>query len=60
MKLMHKTKIMENKMKETLIEQTRKIDEIINTLRTKFGDDFEDEINYLEIVKNNLLDQASK
>lgn len=57
---MHKTKIMENKMKETLIEQTRKIDEIINTLRTKFGDDFEDEINYLEIVKNNLLDQASK
>lgn len=60
MKLMHKTKIMENKMKETLIEQTRKIDKILNTLRTKFGDDFEDEINYLEIVKNNLLDQACK
>lgn len=57
---MHKTKIMENKMKEMLIEQVRKIDEILSTLRTKFGDDFEDEINYLEIVKNNLLDQASK
>lgn len=58
MKLTHKTKIMETNMKETLIEQTHKIDEILNVLRTKFENDFEDEINYLEIVKNNLLDQA--
>lgn len=49
---------METNMKETLIEQTHKIDEILNVLRTKFENDFEDEINYLEIVKNNLLDQA--
>ena len=49
---------METEMKETLIEQTHKIDEILNVLRAKFENDFEDEINYLEIVKNNLLDQA--
>lgn len=40
--------------KELLVEQTNKIEEVIDVLRTQFGEDFEDEVNYLEIVKENL------
>lgn len=45
---------MEQKKKDLLMEQANKIDEILNVLKTDFGDDFEDEINYLEIIKNSF------
>lgn len=47
---------MEINKKELLKEQANKIEEVLNVLRTQFGEDFEDEVNYLEIVKNNLLE----
>lgn len=44
-----------NTDKATLLaEQTKKIEEVLNVLRTQFGGEFEDEVNYLEIVKGNL------
>ena len=45
---------MEDSKKQLLAEQTKKIEEIINVLQTQFGEDYEDEINYLSIVKDNL------
>ena len=45
---------MEETKKMLLAEQANKIEEILKVLRTQFGDEFEDEVNYLEIVKRNL------
>lgn len=45
---------MEQNKKELLMEQVDKIEEVLNILRTQFGEDYEDEINYLEIVKGKL------
>lgn len=42
---------MEQNKKELLIEQANKIEDVLNVLRTQFGEDYEDEINYLKIVK---------
>ena len=44
---------MEDK-KKILAEQASKIEEVINVLRTQFGEEYEDELNYLNIVKDNL------
>lgn len=44
-------KMMEQNKKELLIEQANKIEDALNVLRTQFGEDYEDKINYLEIVK---------
>lgn len=45
-----------NTDKATLLAgQAKKIEEVLNVLRTQFGGEFEDEVNYLEIVKANLL-----
>lgn len=41
--------------KDLLMQQANKIEEVLNVLRTQFGGEFEDEVNYLEIVKGNLL-----
>lgn len=46
---------MENSKKQLLAEQAKKIQEVINVLQTQFGEDYEDEINYLNIVKDNLI-----
>lgn len=45
---------MEDSNKQLLAEQAKKIEEVINVLQTRYGDDYEDEINYLNIVKDNL------
>lgn len=45
---------MELNKKELLIEQANKITDVLNVLRTQFGEEFEDEVNYLEIVKKSL------
>lgn len=45
---------MEKNRKELLMEQANKIEEVLHALRTQFGEDYEDEINYLEIVKGKL------
>lgn len=45
---------MEDSKKQLLEEQTKKIEEVIKVLQTQFGEDYEDEINYLNIVKDNL------
>ena len=45
---------MEDSKKQLLEEQAKKIEEVINVLQTQFGEDYEDEINYLNIVKDNL------
>lgn len=45
---------MEINRKKLLMEQANKIEDILNVLRTLFGEDYEDEINYLEIVKGKL------
>lgn len=42
---------METNKKELLKEQANKIADV---LRTQFGEDFEDEVNYLGIVKKSL------
>ena len=39
---------------DLLQEQANKIDEVIKVLTEQFGGDFEDEVNYLEIVKGNI------
>lgn len=46
--------IMEEDKKKLLLEQASKIADVINVLRTQFDDEYEDEINFLEIVKGNL------
>ncbi len=45
---------MEKNKQELLQEQSNKIDEIIKALTENFGEDFEDEVNYLEIVKGKI------
>lgn len=45
---------MEENKKALLNQQANKIDEVLNVLRTQFGDEFEDEVNYLSIVKKNM------
>lgn len=45
---------MEQNKKDLLMEQSNNIDEVIKVLTEQFGGDFEDEVNYLEIVKGNL------
>ena len=45
---------MEKNKQELLQEQANKIDEVIKVLTEQFGGDFEDEVNYLEIVKGNI------
>lgn len=42
------------------MEQEKKIAEVVKVLRTQFGDDFEDEVNYLEIVKKGLEEASVK
>lgn len=39
---------MEQNKKELLMEQANKIEDVLNVLRTQFGEDYEDEINYFE------------
>lgn len=41
-------------------EQVNKIDDVIKVLTEKFGDNFEDELNYLAIVKANIEEAAKK
>ena len=45
---------METNKKELLKEQANKIADVLNVLRTQFGEDFEDELNSLGIVKKSL------
>lgn len=45
---MEETKIM------LLAEQANKIEEVLKVLRTQFGDEFEDEVNYLSIVLDSI------
>lgn len=45
---------MEQTQKDLLTQQANKIEEVLKVLRTQFGGEFEDEVNYLEIVKCNL------
>lgn len=47
-------KIIETNKVELLKEQTNKIEEVLTVLRTQFGEEFEDEENYLSIVVDNL------
>lgn len=47
-------KMMEQNKKVLLNEQANKIEDVLDVLRTQFGGDYEDEINFLEIVKDNL------
>ena len=51
---------MEQNKKELLMEQANKITEVVNVLRTQSGEDFEDEVNYLEIVKKGLEEASAK
>lgn len=51
---------MEETKKILLAEQANKIDEILSVLRTQFGGEFEDEVNYLSIVKANLKEASTK
>ena len=45
---------MEKNKQDLLQEQANKIDEVIKVLTEQFGGDFEDEVNYLEMVKDNI------
>lgn len=45
---------MEKNKVELLKEQTNKIEEGLIVLRTQFGEEFEDEENYLSIVVDNF------
>lgn len=47
-------KIIEKNKVELLKEQTNKIEEVLTVIRTQFGEEFEDEENYLSIVVDNL------
>ena len=47
---------MEKNKQDLLQEQINKIDEVVKVLTEQFGGDFEDEVNYLEIVKGNIKD----
>ena len=45
---------MEQTKQDLLTQQANKIEEVLKVLRTQFAGEFEDEVNYLEIVKCNL------
>lgn len=45
---------MEQNKKVLLNEQANKIEDVLDVLRTQFGGEYEDEINFLEIVKDKL------
>ncbi|WP_281698385.1 hypothetical protein [Hallella colorans] len=45
---------------DLLDEQVNKIDDVIKVLTEKFGDNFEDELNYLAIVKANIEEAVKK
>lgn len=45
---------MEETKKMLLAEQANKIEEVLKVLRTQFGDEFEDEVNYLSIVLDSI------
>lgn len=47
-------KTMEQNKKVLLNEQANKIEDVLDVLRTQFGGDYEDEINFLKIVKDKL------
>ena len=51
---------MEKNKQDLLQEQANKIEEVIEVLTEQFGEDFEDEVNYLEIVKNNIVEAGKK
>ncbi len=51
---------MEQNKKDLLIEQSNKIQEVIDVIANLFGDDFEDELNHLAIVKANIEKEAGK
>lgn len=51
---------METNKKELLKEQANKIVDVINVLSTQFGEEFEDEVNYLAIVKKKLEEASAK
>ena len=51
---------MEDNKYDLLQEQVNKIDDVIKVLTEKFGSDFEDELNYLAIVKANMEEAAKK
>mgnify|MGYP000038945455 FL=1 len=51
---------MEQNKKTLLTEQANKIESVLIVLRTQFGEDFENEVNYLEIVKKGLKEVSSK
>ena len=51
---------MKDKKYDLLDEQVNKIDDVIKVLSEKFGDNFEDELNYLAIVKANIEEAAKK
>lgn len=45
---------MEQNKKVLLNEQANKIEDVLDVLRTQFAGDYEDEINFLEFVKDKL------
>lgn len=51
---------MEMNDKELLLQQVNKIEDVLNVLHTQFGSEFEDEVNYLSIVKANLEEASTK
>ena len=51
---------MEDNNKALLNLQANKIEEVLNVLCTQFGGEFEDEVNYLSIVKANLEEVSTK
>lgn len=51
---------MKDKKYDLLDEQVNKIDDVIKVLTEKFGDNFEDELNYLAIVKANIEEAVKK
>lgn len=52
--------IMKDNKYDLLDEQVNKIDDVIKVLTEKFGDNFEDELNYLAIVKANIEEAVKK
>ena len=52
--------MMEQNKKDLLMEQSNKIQEVIEVLANQFGDDFEEELNHLAIVKANIEEVAKR
>lgn len=51
---------MEENKKVLLLQQANKLDKVLNVLLMQFGEEFEDEVNYLKIVKVNLEKASTK